>query len=589
MKRKAATKGAKATKRQAKDANATDVLTIVASTDTYPMLDEDAILAKLVHPMTTDDFMTTHFRQKALAVHALPARFDQLVASGLCNLDVKALLEVTSSDEYQAWVQTTDKKIEPVKVGTVEQALVLHRAGHSLYMRSSEALSALLIPALAKELGMGFTTTSLFGELNGEIEIFCGKAGHTTDWHFDSMENFTLQLAGSQTWKLQKGTVPHPVRGCTSHYKTQDAVEQELKLHRMTDPTFAPLDDADDYVSVTLRPGSMLYVPGGMWHRVECADDEDSISMSLSMFSTPYADVVADAVRQLLLQTSAGRAGVNYASIEDAHAQLATVLETLRTQLQSIKPADICPPRLLVHDHDHDHDHDHADEDESDDEDDDSASTVLDACDAQLVEDPSVTIAASARFRLNPLANLLAYRDVPSIHARMDHDVDRLYVLNVGYGHGSYASSLRVEFVVSESQVDALRTLRSKATGAQFTLRDIARPPTRDVEVLVHFLAHVGFLTRLDEVEVQPLHCMANAKEKGFKQGRCRVCKARGSAQAGGREHQTYSYCPKCTEDNQGKTFYLCKDVHFSDEPIAGRQYSCHDLWHYVWKFQVPT
>lgn len=32
------------------------------------------------------------------------------------------------------------------------------------------------------------------GALKGEIETFISRKGHVTDWHFDFMENFTVQV-----------------------------------------------------------------------------------------------------------------------------------------------------------------------------------------------------------------------------------------------------------------------------------------------------------------------------------------------------------------------------------------------------------
>ena len=50
-----------------------------------------------------------------------------------------------------------------------------------------------------------------------------------------------------------------------------------------------------DATPVTLTPGSVLYVPAGMWHRVEC--EADSVSINVSLMGLLWADLVADAVR----------------------------------------------------------------------------------------------------------------------------------------------------------------------------------------------------------------------------------------------------------------------------------------------------
>jgi len=49
---------------------------------------------------------------------------------------------------------------------------------------------------------------------------------------------------------------------------------------------------------VSLTAGSVLYFPAGMWHRVEAT--EDSISINISMMPSTWADVVGDALKQLM-------------------------------------------------------------------------------------------------------------------------------------------------------------------------------------------------------------------------------------------------------------------------------------------------
>jgi len=42
----------------------------------------------------------------------------------------------------------------------------------------------------------------------------------------------------SKKWSLKQGSVPHPLRGATPHYKGVDTAEQQLKVHRMADALF---------------------------------------------------------------------------------------------------------------------------------------------------------------------------------------------------------------------------------------------------------------------------------------------------------------------------------------------------------------
>ena len=182
--------------------------------------------------------------------------------------------------------------------------------------------SELLTTALSQQLGLSFGALYADGAPRSEVETFASRAGHVTHWHFDYMENFTLQLRGTKRWRLKRSSVGVPVRGCTPQWgaasaAVRTAAEQQAKLHAQhaSGGTFeaAPPDaffaDADE---VVVRPGSVLYVPAGTWHRVEC--DEDSLSINVSLMGTTWADHVADALRQRLLTHAAARAPVCMAS-----------------------------------------------------------------------------------------------------------------------------------------------------------------------------------------------------------------------------------------------------------------------------------
>lgn len=104
--------------------------------------------------------------------------------------------------------------------------------------------------------------------------------------------------------------IPHPIRGCTPHYKNLDTTEQQLKIHRLHDQKFEFEPKSFENVEeVTLTPGSILYFPAGYWyfafmyevtprHRVECSDD--SISINISLVANNWADLVTGGIHQTL-------------------------------------------------------------------------------------------------------------------------------------------------------------------------------------------------------------------------------------------------------------------------------------------------
>ena len=88
---------------------------------------------------------------------------------------------------------------------------------------------------MLRDVGLGCGQYDPTGERlstlgRGEVETFIGTKGHLTDWHTDFQENFTIQLSGRKKWTLKQGTVKHPLRGTTPHYRSSsDVIENQIK------------------------------------------------------------------------------------------------------------------------------------------------------------------------------------------------------------------------------------------------------------------------------------------------------------------------------------------------------------------------
>ena len=313
------------------------------------------LLAQLTYPLSPSDFLRRHWRRRALLVHAPRRRLRALSRELLHGLSLRKLLHDTPSEEVHVWFGGGGGNTS-IKVADPEAALTCHASGGSLYFRAPVSASELLTTALSQQLGLSFGALYADGAPRSEVETFASRAGHVTHWHFDYMENFTLQLRGTKRWRLKRSAVGVPVRGCTPQWgaasaAVRTAAEQQAKLHAQhaSGGTFeaAPPDaffaDADE---VVVRPGSVLYVPAGTWHRVEC--DEDSLSINVSLMGTTWADHVADALRQRLLTHAAARAPVCMASVADGRRQLRDVLKVASRELAALAPADLLPQALAL-------------------------------------------------------------------------------------------------------------------------------------------------------------------------------------------------------------------------------------------------
>ena len=329
-----------------------------------------SMLGALVWPLSKEGFLADAFRQRAVATVAPPGSAalgprTAAAAAALCGLDLEAMLSETASERLFVWMRSeakADERVASFEVDEPRAAMICHDAGGSLYFRSPEAMVNPWVGRLSAELGLNFGAVYSQpaagpGALpqKGEIEVFATRAGHTTDWHTDFMENFTLQLKGRKRWRIAQSGLEAPIRGYTPHYKSVDNLAQQLKVHRMQQPSFpAPVpwdasasgDDGTDVVE--LGPGDFLYHPAGIWHRVECT--EDSLSMNISLLGLSWADHIADAARHAMWRHAPMRAPVvvRPSTYGKARADAEQRLAAARRQLDGLRGEDIMPPCLLL-------------------------------------------------------------------------------------------------------------------------------------------------------------------------------------------------------------------------------------------------
>lgn len=457
--------------------------------ESYQNFQEDQVLAQLCYPLEKDVFMDMYFRKLGVIVNGPVDRFEKLMEEALHDLDILELLEDSPSESIQVWLPAKGDKIESISIEEPRAAFLLHQQGYSLYCRTPEALANLLLPKLGRDLGMGFTTHGVQGELNGEIELFCSKKGHVTEWHFDFMENFTIQLQGTKRWYFQKNDIPHVVRGCTPHYKTQNVVEQQLKIHKLSkkDFKFGPptsYNTSDLVMCIDVQPGSVMYFPAGMWHRVECI--EDSISINLSMFLTKFADIATSAVGQLLLSTPQGRAGVSYQTPAEALTAAEDLLFVLKHKVNKLTAQDLLPEALLQMPR---QDSDEASDDASDDEEEHVKSIHFSLATQEFDMGTAIAIDTILTVRRNPLSMILKGIEIPSIHTSDEESLSASeYVLHHNYGNASYDSFQRITFDCDPKQEECLRQFMSidgekRMVVSSKTFQDILR-----------FLCWVGYV-----------------------------------------------------------------------------------------------
>ncbi|KAF4684444.1 hypothetical protein FOZ60_007872 [Perkinsus olseni] len=178
-----------------------------------------------------------------------------------------------------------------------------------MYFPAPQPLTDLMCTSIAEGLGVPKACGEYADHTKrSEIETFVCRKGHTTDWHTDFQTNFTIQLSGRKKWSLKaSSTECYPIRGRSPHFATSSNHEQQLKSARMqhSEAQYRPPDEYfADAEEIILSPGDVLFHPAGVWHKVESLDDEN-IAINISIIALRWADIIAGAVKQLLLQRPA--------------------------------------------------------------------------------------------------------------------------------------------------------------------------------------------------------------------------------------------------------------------------------------------
>ena len=319
-------------------------------------------LELLLSPLSPDVFLRQCFRQCAVHIPGLNGseRFGPLITH-LYDLDPASLFRHTSSDNVFVWLKQANGLIHSVEVPDPETALALYRCGHSTYCRAPPHVEHHLVSALLNDTGLGCGQYDATGQSltclgRGEVEVFISTHGHKTEWHCDFQENVTIQLSGTKRWALQRSTLKHPLRGCTPHYSSLDAVEPQVKSAHLSNPEFSfeypkkHLNAVGEIEEVLVRPGDVLYHPAGIWHKVEVI--EPGVSINVSLMASSYADVTCQALKHLLLKETEWRESVASNTATDVIEKLESLLDRLPQIVAQMKHSlgaeAIIPPVLRM-------------------------------------------------------------------------------------------------------------------------------------------------------------------------------------------------------------------------------------------------
>lgn len=285
-------------------------------------------LAHLLSPLTPDEFFSRYWLQRHAAIHGPLDRLPGWLGDPL----LQNFHRLAADYKGGVSLQQSTRSNKQVPVSGVHPA-DLFEIGLTVYFhdirKQVQGLDA-YANALEDELGLDAGAV--------KAAAFASPKGDGLGFHYDTGDIFSVQLVGTKTFDLAPVTeVPFPC-GLPNSPGTTPGEDTYPQMSRGF-----PEQEPSVYETVTMQPGSVLYLPRGTWHRTQAG--EDSLSVSIAFAAAPALDAVLAQLRTLLLQDPqwrkplyGARGGVLH---RRAGEQVRDLLRKLPQQLAAVTPNDV--------------------------------------------------------------------------------------------------------------------------------------------------------------------------------------------------------------------------------------------------------
>lgn len=214
-----------------------------------------------------------------------------------------------------------------------EEALELFKKGRGLFFDDPNRFDVVIetwLKALHRDLGLSHLTYS-------RSLIYAIAKGKGTAAHFDQNINFVLQVSGTKKWWLAKNDM---VSNPMTRYTIGTPMDLELESY-LEGPK--PLEFPENAQEFELAPGSLLFVPRGVWHKTEALSD--AISLNFTFSSPTWIDLLTSSLRARLAQSSSWRENASFVNDPlhcfEAEQEFDQLLAQLKTEFVSLRASDI--------------------------------------------------------------------------------------------------------------------------------------------------------------------------------------------------------------------------------------------------------
>ncbi len=296
-------------------------------------------LKDLIAPFSLNEFMASHWPDKSLFVPSSAKKIENLLI--LPQLQSLENLIAARTTQIRACLPDFDDEYSSIMVGPSD-ALKVYQNNMTLVFDLMQKQS----PEIAESLK---NITQDLGLVVGSYEYnlcqarsiaYATPAWCGTRLHFDANANFIIQLSGTKKWKLaQNQSVLHPTERFTA-----GSLEMPLALEKQCHAELLH-EMPEDAVEYLMEPGSVLFVPRGVWH--ETTTEEDSLSLNFTFSQPSWADVFSKSIHGLLLNSPQWRElciGLGSSAQTEtlqAEKKCQELVLDLILQLQNVSAADL--------------------------------------------------------------------------------------------------------------------------------------------------------------------------------------------------------------------------------------------------------
>ena len=168
--------------------------------------------------------------------------------------------------------------------------------------------------------------------------IYLIPSGAGTAAHFDQNINFIFQISGTKKWWIAPNkTVTNPLERYTIGH------EPEAELASYSHEHFPSEFPEEDAIEIELKPGSLLFLPRGAWHKTHASSE--ALSLNFTFSAPTWSDLMMAAMRSRLIQAPQWRETAKLLNDplfgHHAEAQFDQLIQELAKDSQNWKACDI--------------------------------------------------------------------------------------------------------------------------------------------------------------------------------------------------------------------------------------------------------